>query len=197
MSVQKWLKLTRKRWLLIFDNAERESILKGYWPVGAKGSILITSRKYYNFMKDANRRGDTVRPFSPQQSYELLMQLLGEKWQLAERRGTLPKSEINAAKTLLGKIGGLALAIQQAAVLINNPEIGGSTIGGALELFNSNSRRLPERPVGEERSEMIHSLDTLWNMSFSALTGPAREFLSVLAMLSPGKHLNGVGIISR
>jgi hypothetical protein len=110
------------------------------------------------------------------------MLLLGEKWQ----NRLLPQSEITAAKTLLKKLGGLALGIQQAAVLINNPEIGGSTICGALELFNSNAQRLPERPDTEQRSEMIHALDTLWNMNFSILTPNARNLLSVLAMLSPG-----------
>jgi hypothetical protein len=135
-------------------------------------------------MNDGNRRGDTVRPFTPPQDYELLMRLLGEKWQVAERRGILPRSEINAAKTLLSTLGGLALAIQQAAVLINTSATG--TIGGLLELFNSNSQRLPERPVGKDRSPMIHALDTLWNMSFTALTQNAKDFLSVLAMLSPG-----------
>ena len=135
--------------------------MKSYWPVGAKGSILITSRKYYNFMKDSQRRGDTVKPFNEKQSYELLMQLLGEQWQSLDRRGLLRGSEIAAAKTLLDKIGGLALAIQQAAILILNPDIGGSTISAALELFNSNSKRLPQRPHGEERSEMIHGITHL------------------------------------
>jgi len=185
LAVQKWLKLTTRKWLLIFDNAERESILKGYWPVGAKGAILITSRKYYNFMKDAQRKGDTVKPFNEQQSFDLLMVLLGESWQNQYSRGVLRATEIAAAKTLLRKIGGLALAIQQAAVLINNPNIGCNNIAGALELFNSNAQRLPERP-DTDRSEMVHALDTLWNMNFSILTPNARNLLSVLAMLSPG-----------
>jgi hypothetical protein len=162
--------------------------MKGYWPVGAKGAILITSRKYYNFMKDNQRKGDTVKPFNDQQSFDLLMLLLGEYWQNLHTRGLLRQSEINAAKTLLKKIGGLALAIQQASILINNPDIGGATIAGALELFNSNAQRLPERP-DTERSEMIHALDTLWNMNFSILTPNARSLLSVLAMLSPGMLL--------
>lgn len=109
------------------------------------------------------------------------MLLLGEQWQSR----LLRQAEITAAKTLLKKLGGLALAIHQAAILINNPEIGGSTISGALELFNSNAQRLPPRP-DTTRTEMIHALDTLWNMNFSILTPNARNLLSVLAMLSPG-----------
>jgi hypothetical protein len=159
--------------------------MKGYWPVGAKGAILVTSRKYYNFMKDNQRKGDTVKPFNDQQSFDLLMVLLGERWQDLYKRGLLRPSEVNAAKTLLKKIGGLALGIQQASILINNPDIGGQTIAGTLEIFNSSSQRLPERPESE-RSEMIHALDTLWNINFSILNPNARNLLSVLAMLSPG-----------
>ena len=79
----------------------------------------------------------------------------------------------------------LALAIQQAANLILNPSIGGSTIVTTYELFKENLRSLPERQSGE-RSEIVHSLDTLWNMTFSSLTRNARDLLSVLSLLSPG-----------
>jgi hypothetical protein len=122
-----------------------------------------------------------VKPFNAQQSFDLLMLLLGEHWQ----NRPLCQSEINAAMSLLKRLGGLPLAIQQAAVLINNPEIGGSSISGALEIFNENSQRLPPRP-NSERSEMVHALDTLWNINFSILGTNARNLLSVLAMLSPG-----------
>ena len=159
--------------------------MKGYWPVGVTGAILITSRRYYNFVKDKQRSGDTVKPFNEQQSFDLLMLLLGEKWQSR----LLRQSEITAAKTLLKKLGGLALAIQQAAVLIDNPAIGGSTITGALELFNSNTQRLPPRP-DTDRTEIVHALDTLWNMNFSILSPNARNLLSVLSMLSPGRFVS-------
>jgi len=188
MAVQKWLKLTRRRWLMIFDNAEKESILKQYWPVGANGAILITSRKYYNFMKDSQRRGETVKPFDDHQSWSLLMQLLGEDWKALDREGRIKVSEDQAAKKFLSKLGGLALAIQQAAILINNTEIGGGTIASTYELFNDNARNLPPRQSGK-RSELIHSLDTLWNITFNSLSRNDRDLLSVLSLLSPDAML--------
>ena len=42
VAVQKWLNKTKRTWMMIFDNAEDEKILKGYWPIGAQGAILIT-----------------------------------------------------------------------------------------------------------------------------------------------------------
>jgi hypothetical protein len=156
-AVQKWLKLTTRKCLLIFDNVERESILKGYWLVGAKGAILITSHKYYNFMKDGQRKCDTVKPFNEQQSFDLLMVLLGENWQNQYSRGLIRSTEIAAAKTLLKKIGSLALTIQQAAVLINNPDIGGNNIAGVMA-SGSDGLRQPRVLTSCSRTSCILAL---------------------------------------
>ncbi|KAH8602772.1 P-loop containing nucleoside triphosphate hydrolase protein [Bisporella sp. PMI_857] len=184
LAVQRWLKTTRRYWLLIFDNAEREPILRGYWPVGANGAILITSRKYYNFMNDAERKGDTVKPFNEKDGWDLLMKLLGPEWQDLDRRGLLKHSEEVAAREFLNELGGLALAIQQAAQLIKNPNIGGITIASTYELFREHKKNLPERLTGE-RSVIFHALDSVWNMTFTNLSRNARDLLSVLSLLAP------------
>ncbi|KAH0564815.1 hypothetical protein GP486_001804 [Trichoglossum hirsutum] len=184
LAVHGWLKKTRKRWLLIFDNAGQDYILQGYWPVGASGAILITSRKYYNFCKDTLRQGTTIKPFDPKPSWDLLLQLLGDDWKKLDREGRIPQSEITAAKQMLGKLGGLALAIQQAAILIKNDEIGGPTIVKTYEMFEKTFQTLPGRLLGE-RGSTDRALDTLWDMTFNSLTKNARILLSVLAWLSP------------
>jgi hypothetical protein len=186
LSVKEWLKKTKKRWLLIFDNAENAQILKQYWPMGASGAILLTSRKYYNFSKDLQRKGDTVRPFDAQQSWELLLQLLGEDWKRMDREGKIPQSEVIVAKSLLEKLEGLALAIQQAAILIKDSEVGGSTIAKTFEVFKERIHTLPER-YSNPRSTSERALDALWDMSFSLLSRNARVLLGVLAWLSPDK----------
>jgi hypothetical protein len=89
---------------------------------------LITSRKYYNFAKDTLREGSTVKPFDHRQSWDLLIRLLGPDWKRLDDEGKLPQTEIIAAKAMLERLEGLALAIKQAAILIKNPEIGGPTI---------------------------------------------------------------------
>ncbi|KAH7416708.1 P-loop containing nucleoside triphosphate hydrolase protein [Cadophora sp. MPI-SDFR-AT-0126] len=184
LGVQKWLKTTKRQWLLIFDNAERDTILKGYWPVGASGAILITSRKYYNFTNDAQRQGDTVKPFNDTQSWDLLMKLLGPHWQDMDRNGKIKVSEDMAARKFLKSLGGLALAIQQAAQLIKNEQIGGPTIASTFEYFKENLESLPKRQA-LERSELIHALDSLWNMTFNHLSRNAKDLLKVLSLLSP------------
>jgi hypothetical protein len=70
--------------------------------------IRITSRKYYNFMNDAQRKGDTVKPFNENQSWDLLMKLLGPEWQDLDRKGLIKVSEEAAARQLLKMLGGVS-----------------------------------------------------------------------------------------
>jgi hypothetical protein len=170
---------------MIFDNAERDQVLKAYWPIGASGAILITSRKYYNFSKDLQRRGGTVKPFGPKESWDLLLQLLGEDWKKDDREGRIPQTEVTAAKGMLEDLEGLALAIQQAAILIQDSTIGGPTIAKTYELFKEKVRTLPQRHRSA-RSSSEKALDALWDMSFKALSPNARTLLGVLSWLSPG-----------
>jgi len=153
--------------------------------VGASGAILITSRKYINFSRDLQRKGDTIKPFDPKQSWDLLLQLLGDDWKKTERDGRMPASEVTAAKNMLDRLDGLALAIQQAAILIQDPEIGGPTIAKTYEMFKEKNRTLPERH-SSIRSSSERSLDALWDMTFNSLTRNARALLGVLSWLSPG-----------
>ncbi|KAK0125805.1 hypothetical protein ONS95_007437 [Cadophora gregata] len=181
-AVHKWLKRTKKKWLLIFDNAENEITLRGYMPVGVNGSILMTSRKWYNYTKDVSRHGETVKPFDPDPSWELLLGFLGDDWkQKVESPG-----EMEAAKAMLGELEGLALAIVQTAVLIKDPEIGGTTIVETYARFKETKQNLPER-YASERSSSEKALDALWDIIFRALQPNARVLLGVLAWLSPDK----------
>jgi hypothetical protein len=160
--------------------------LRAYWPIGAAGSILITSRKYHNFAKDLLRQGDTIKPFDPKQSWDLLLQLLGEEWMKMDQEKRIPPTEAAAAKNMLYKLEGLALAIRQAAILIREPDIGGPTITNTYEKFRERIRTLPERHSAP-RSSSERALDALWDMTFNSLSKNARSLLGVLAWLSPGQ----------
>jgi hypothetical protein len=102
---------------------------------GGKWRHVDYKPNHINFAKDILRRGHTIKIFDPDQSWELLLQLLGGDWRKRERQNLIGTSEVTAAKALLGKIGGLALAIQQAAQLINNSDIGGGTIAQTYAEF--------------------------------------------------------------
>jgi hypothetical protein len=144
---------------------------------------LITSRSYFNFTK-ITRKGDTVKTFNPSQSWDLLLKFLGPTWQTRDTEGLIPESESKAAKVLLEKIGGLALAIEQTATLIKDKRLNGISIAGFLDTFNECSARLRRRPRGE-RGDLVHALDTIWSIAFDALSTNARSLLGVLGLLSP------------
>jgi hypothetical protein len=131
------------------------------------------------------RKGDTVKPFDSKQSWELLLQLLGHDWQRADHEGKIPQSEISAAKSLLDMLEGLPLAIQEAANLIKDDNIGGPTISKTFEIFKERIRNLPER-FSSPRSSAERALDALWDMSFSLLSKNAKALLGILAWLPPG-----------
>jgi hypothetical protein len=71
--------------------------------------LRITSRSYYNFANDAQRKGGTVKPFTDAQSWDLLMKLLGPNWEDLDRKGLIKTSEMSAAKELLKDLGGVSL----------------------------------------------------------------------------------------
>jgi hypothetical protein len=179
--VLQWLRTTRARWLLVFDNAEKEKLLKGYWPHGARGSILITSRKYYNLIKDIRRGGETVPTFNEDESQELLLMLLDQSWQERHLLEPFRESDLAAGRALMREIGGLALAIEQAAKLITKQD---RSLRGFLDLFMAQRPKLPVRQLGT-RDRWIQSLDTIWSIAFDELSTNARALLGVLAFLAP------------
>jgi hypothetical protein len=137
-------------------------------------------------MQHDDWKGDIVKPFNSNQSSNLLFQLLGDDWHDLQMREVLPPSEVKAATEFLGQLQGLGSAIQQAAILIKNDKIGGLRIETTYEMFKEHARNLPNRQLGK-RSNTYHALDTLWNMNFRQLSKDARNLLSVLSLLSPGK----------
>jgi hypothetical protein len=184
LAVLRWLKVTQGRWLLIFDNAEKKDLLKSYWPRGANGAILITSRNYYNFMKDEDRQGHTVMPFSPPLDFELLFQFLGESWYDLFQQQRLEPSEATAAREFLKYLLGLPLAITQASNLITNHKVGGDKITKTFEMFKERLKTLPPR-LAAKRTDTYQALDTLWDMNFRLLSKNGFELLKVLSLLSP------------
>ena len=135
-----------------------------------------------------DRGGDTVKPFDPEQSFDLLCQFLGPTHRDLKEQLLPHESEVRAAKEFLEQLQGLAQAIKLAAIIIKDENIGGPTIESTYHLFKEHATKLPERLSGK-RSDTYHVLDTLWDMRFQLLTNNARKLLSVLSLLPVGKPL--------
>jgi len=71
-------------------------------------------------MKDENRRGVTIKPFNDRESWDLLVQLLGDKWTQAVKSGRLKHSDMSAAKSWVEKLGGLRKSLTAAIVPNSN-----------------------------------------------------------------------------
>jgi hypothetical protein len=103
-----------------------------------------------------------------------------------DRENKIPSSEVKAASAWLERLDGVSLAIQQAANLIKDPDVGGTTIAQTLEVFDERSRNTRGRN-SKDGSDLARALDTLWDMSWSRLSTKSKNLLGVLAWMSPGK----------
>ena len=70
---------TNARWLLVFDIADNLGLLQGYWPFGAQGSILVTSRDPMARTDFTSDIGIELPELSPQDSTILLQKLVGHE----------------------------------------------------------------------------------------------------------------------
>lgn len=98
------------RWLVIFDNADDLSILRDYWPVTGRGSILITSRdplaKTQTYFQCDG--GINLEPFQPHEAISLIESLTGFSnaadhpvaATIAEKLSYIPMAVNHAAKTI-------------------------------------------------------------------------------------------------
>jgi hypothetical protein len=195
IRVLQWLRHTEKRWLLIYDNAEREHLLRGHWPTGGRGSILLTSRSYYNFFEDERRHGATIPVFNDEERREFLLSLLGETWMATHLNisNMMYGVEKAAIAALLKMTGGLPIAIRHAANMTLDPEIEGCptkglTVYGFMDLFRRSYEALPKRLIAQ-RDPLTHALDTIWKVAFDNLGGPAKHILSGLSLLAPDSIL--------
>lgn len=97
----------------------------------------------------------------------------------------IDKSEVTAAYAMLEDLEGLALAVEQMAVLIKDENIGGPNIAMTYDLFKQRKKSLPQRH-STQRPTWEQSLDALWDIIFKCLSTNARVLIGVLAWMSPG-----------
>ncbi len=169
-AVREWLEATDRTWLLVFDNASDEASVEPWHPRRGGGITLITSRNrnmnhigsvlavdaFPNDVADAFLR-DRVRPLNPLAADEDL-------------------------RAVLDRLGGLPLALEQAAAWVERAP--NRRFGQYTRLFDDAAAEpFPEgtRPLGYE-----HTAATAWRVSVDAATSEApcaRRLLAVLGFL--------------
>jgi Tetratricopeptide repeat len=152
-------------WLLVFDNAPDYESVQGFLPPAAKGRVLITSQS---------------AAWPPGQAVQVpVLDTEVAAGFLVNRTGD-PDGE--AAAELAGELGGLPLALEQAAAYI---QATGATLAGYLSMFQDRRDDLLAR--GEAAGHPAHVAATL-GLALSRLgdeAPPAAGLLRLLACLAP------------
>jgi hypothetical protein len=155
-----------RRWLLVFDNADRPEHVRDFWPRRGEGHILVTSR---------NPQWSEVA-----QAVEVDVFQRAESRELLQRRNTdLDDADADRLATVLGD---LPLAVEQAAAW--RAETGMAT-DEYLQLFeDKRTELLQSRPP----ADYDVAVEAAWNVSLDRLREEnpgALELLEVCAFFSP------------
>jgi Tfp pilus assembly protein PilF len=167
LAVRGWLE-GHDRWLLLIDNVVDPTVLEGLLPRGGGGQVLLTSRA------DVGWAGVAVAlplgSLDEQAAARLLTDRSGDP-------------DLSSARSLARRLGGLPLALEQAAGYV--AESGGMSLAGYLQLFDTRSLELFERGRPADRNDTIA---TTWSLTLDRLTESvpaAVDLLVLVAHLAP------------
>ena len=163
-SVHSVLAASPEPWLLVFDNAPHPSVARFVPPAGP-GRVLITSR-------------NPIWPPGEALEVPVLDTEVAAKF-LADRTGNPDR---RAALELAGELGGLPLALEQAAAYV---QASGDTLAGYLASFR---QRRPDLLGRGEPTGYPLTVATTWRLAFGDLaqaTPGAAGLLRLLAFCAP------------
>lgn len=148
-------------WLLIFDNAADRVAVERFLPPAGRGRVLVTSR-------NPNWPPGQVLDV-PVLSAEVAARFL------ARRTGD---PDEQAATELATELGGLPLALEQAAAYIQASD---DSLAGYLALFR---RRRPEMLARGEPTGYDSTVAATWSLAFTQLEQPVPSAVGLLRLLA-------------
>ncbi len=152
-------------WLLVFDNAANPQLVRKWLPQADTGHVLITSR-YAAW-------GATAHPI------RLSSLAIDDAARLMQRRSG--QDDQQAARALAEQLGGLPLAIEQAAGYI---EATGMPLADYLAVFSTRRSEL----LGKAADPETPTVAATWELAFEELreqASAAADLLTVAAFLAP------------
>ena len=179
-EVLKWLN-KQSSWLLVMDNVDDISGVKGYLPdvTTGEGHLLLTTRDPNAIGISA--RGLEVEVFDPQTAADMLL--------LRANRADNDNMEIRSeAVKIVTELGFLALAIEQAAAYIRESL---KDIFRFLPVYSVHRGKvLAQRPRGDWPYPYV--VATTWSLSFEIVKDrnpDAAQLLNLFAFLNPDEIL--------
>jgi len=133
----------REGWLLVFDNAEQPGDLEGLLPTGGRGQVLVTSRNPV--------WGRLATPLR----VDVLAAEEAERFLLRRSRDT----DQAAAAALAEELGGLPLALEQAAAYCEQTSLG---LAGYLDRYRRAHARLLDKGALEDYPDTVA---TTWRLN--------------------------------
>jgi hypothetical protein len=176
---KRWLSNVPEIWLMIFDNADDPNLdLSRYFPVGARGTVLITTRN-----------PECRHHAPPRSSWELgRMQVDEATTLLLKTSGVndLSDSRTRAlAEPVVLTLGCLALAVAQAGAVIRQ---GVCNMGEYCQLYARRRKELLEQKVVQGGEEYKYTVYTTWEISLQAIEAMpghgAKDAMELLQMFS-------------
>lgn len=178
-AVKRWLSRSGN-WLLILDNADDLAMIAPFLPEILGGHLLLTTR--------TRSTGQIAQPMAMQTlDMEEGMLLLLRRAKLlagAEPLDHSPAAQRFRARTIAEIMGGLPLALDQAAAYIEETGCG---LNGYIQRYQQRSLALLLRR-GNVSPDHPESLAATWSLSFEKIAlkhPPAIELLQVCAFLQP------------
>lgn len=177
-AVMDWLSQNGD-YLLVLDNADTPSVVEPYMPVRPLGRILITSRAD-NLRSLGVTTPQDLAVWTPEQGAEFLLRRVREG-----REAEVAETDAPMAATLSKKLGGLPLALEQAAAYMVET---GTTIPAYSAAFDRQGHVLLEKHGPEFGPE--RTVATTWSLNIAKIeeTSPASlDLLRVASFLAPDK----------
>jgi hypothetical protein len=180
-SFLSWLATTTRTWLVVLDDVADPHDLRGLWPDGQAGRILVTTRRL-----DIARAGKVVnvKGFSSEDSAAYLRDRLAA----AHGRGNVSQQAGEGARALAEALGFLPVALAQAAAVIEDE---GIDCDRYLQRFRDRARQLADIfPAEAAADEYEWTVATTWSLAIDRAdalrpVGLALPALTLAAALDP------------
>ena len=155
-------------------------MLKSFWPVSQRGSVILTARNLSASFASATDVYN-IPCFTAEEGSELLLHLLD----CQPRHSVIEKpNDHELAKELSSKLGGLALGLAQVAGFVVSSQC---TLAEMLEIYKQQEAAKADIPSSEQPVNLHyeHNLDTVWTATFSRMNDRSLFFLGILSFLDP------------
>jgi thioredoxin-like negative regulator of GroEL len=176
-SLMTWFETTERRWLVILDDVQDPSDLRGLWPKGPRGRLLLTTKRKDAVFTERRRRLIEIGPFDDREA---------RAYMKAKLRAT--PHAIEGVDALVDDLGLLPLALAQAASYIKNQALSCQLYS---QRFRDRQTALAEILPADALADDYHAtLSTSIGLSTSAADTlapehQARSALVLAAFLSP------------